>query len=238
MRKLSLVLVLGLGAAALLGVLSAQDKGGPEWSLNATLIEACSCPQFCQCFFNTKPAGGHGHEGMEHFCRFNIAYQVNSGSFGEVKLDGIRFWVAGDLGSDFSEGKMEWAMLHFDPSVTPQQREGVATILGHVYPVEWASFGVGDDAAMEWKAAGTHAEARLGGGKMGEIVINRAPGMTEGPVVVKNLKYWGVPRNEGFVMMPNEIEAYRAGDKPFEFNGTTGFMITIDINSKDVASKG
>ena len=73
---------------------------------------------------------------------------------------------------------------------------------------------------------------------MGEIVINRAPGMTEGPVVVKNLKYWGVPRNEGFVMMPNELEAYRAGDKPFEFNGTTGFMITIDINSKDVASKG
>ena len=83
MRKLSLVLALGLGAVALLGVLSAQDKGGSEWSLNATLIEACSCPQFCQCFFNTKPAasGGHGsgHEGMEHFCRFNIAYQVNSG---------------------------------------------------------------------------------------------------------------------------------------------------------------
>ena len=122
MRKLFLVLVLGLGAAALLGVLSAQDKGGPEWSLNATLIEACSCPHFCQCFFNTKPAGGHGHGSMEHFCRFNIAYQVNSGSFGEVKLDRIRFWVAGDLGSDFSEGKMDWAMLHFDPSVTPQQR--------------------------------------------------------------------------------------------------------------------
>ena len=242
MRKLSLVLVLGLGAAALLGVLSAQDKGGSDWSLTATLIEACSCPQFCQCFFNTRPAasGGHGngHEDMEHFCRFNIAYQVDSGSFGEVKLDGILFWIAGDLGGDFSEGKMDWAMLHFDPSVTPQQREGVAAILGHVYPVEWASFGVGDDAAMEWKADGDHAEARLGGGKMGEIVLNRAPGMTDGPVVVKNLKYWGVPRNEGFVMMPNEVEAYRVGDKAFEFNGSTGFMITIDINSKDVASKG
>ena len=237
MRKLSFVLALGLLVAALLGAPSAQDKPSPAWSLNATLIEACSCPQFCQCFFNTKPAG-HGHEGMEHFCRFNTAYQVNSGSFGEVRLDGIRFWIAGDLGGDFSKGKMDWAMLHFDPSVTPQQREGVATILGHVYPVEWASFGVGDDAAMEWKAAGTHAEARMGGGKMGEIVINRAPGMTEGPVVVKNLKYWGVPRNEGFVMMPNAVEAYRVGDKSFEFNGTTGFMITIDINAKDAASKG
>jgi hypothetical protein len=30
------------------------------------------------------------------------------------------------------------------------------------------------------------------------------------------------------------VEAYRSGDKPFEFKGTNGFMITIDINSKDI----
>jgi hypothetical protein len=29
----------------------------------------------------------------------------------------------------------------------------------------------------------------------------------------------------------------RVGDKPYEFKGTNGFMITVDINSKDVASK-
>jgi hypothetical protein len=38
-------------------------------------------------------------------------------------------------------------------------------------------------------------------------------------------------------MMPNEVEAYRAGDKPFEFKGTNGFMITLDISSKDIAVK-
>jgi hypothetical protein len=35
--------------------------------------------------------------------------------------------------------------------------------------------------------------------------------------------------------MPNEVEAYRAGAKPFEYKGTNGFMITFDIASKDVA---
>jgi len=30
---------------------------GPSWSMNATIIEACSCPMFCQCYFSTKPAG-------------------------------------------------------------------------------------------------------------------------------------------------------------------------------------
>ena len=42
----------------------------------------------------------------------------------------------------------------------------------------------------------------------------------------------GAPRNDGFVMMKNEVEAYRLGDKAFEFKGTNGFMITLDIDSK------
>ena len=34
--------------------------------------------------------------------------------------------------------------------------------------------------------------------------------------------------------MPSEIEAYRARDKAFDFKGTNGYMITIDMTSKDV----
>ena len=29
----------------------------PSWAMNATVIEACSCPMFCQCYFNAEPAG-------------------------------------------------------------------------------------------------------------------------------------------------------------------------------------
>ena len=56
------------------------------------------------------------------------------------------------------------------------------------------------------------------------------------PVVIHNLAYWGAPRNDGFVMMPNEVEAYRVGPKAYEFKGTNGFMINIDMNSNDVAA--
>ena len=224
----------------------AADKPASEWAMNATIIEACSCPMFCQCYFNTKPAGhaghgehaGHGdHGGGDHFCRFNNAFKVNRGHAGTVKLDGAKFWVAGDLGGDFSQGKMDWAALTFDPAVKPEQREAIKTILGHLYPVKWNSFTVANDAPMEWKATKDKAEARLDGGKTAEVVLKKFDGMTAEPVVMKNLKYWGAPRNDGFVMMPNEVEAYRVGDKPFEFKGTNGFMITLDINSKDVAVK-
>lgn len=87
---------------------------------------------------------------------------------------------------------------------------------------------------MEWNATKERAEARIDGGKTAEVILRRFPGMSNEPIVIQNLKYWGAPRNEGFIMMPNEVEAYRAGDKPFEYKGTNGFMITLDISSKDV----
>jgi hypothetical protein len=33
--------------------------------------------------------------------------------------------------------------------------------------------------------------------------------------------------------MPNVVEALRVGEKAYEFKGSNGFMITIDLNSKD-----
>lgn len=213
-----------------------------DWDFNATIIEACSCPMFCQCYFNMQPASHHGHAGggSEHFCKFNNAFKVNKGQAGGVKLDGAKFWVAGDLGGDFSKGQMDWAVLTFDPSVTKEQRDAIGRILGHVYPVKWNSFTVAKDADMEWKAEATSAHAQLGGGKVAEVALRhpQASAMGDGPIVIKNLKYFGVPRNEGFIMMPNEIETYRLGDKAFEFKGTNGFMITIDIASRDMPATG
>jgi hypothetical protein len=226
---------LGVGLAAT-GWAGDPAPAADDWHMNASIIEACSCPMFCQCYFNTAPAGHHEHSGeTSHYCRFNNAFQVNKGHYGATDLAGARFWVAGDLGGDFSKGQMDWAALHFDPAVTAAQRAGIGKIVGYVYPVKWNSFAMGEDAAMEWKASKDRAEARMDGGKKGEVVLNRFKGDTDEPVVIHNLHYWGVPRNEGFVLMPNEVEAYRAGAKPFEYKGTNGFMITFDIASKDVA---
>lgn len=220
------------------GTLRTSAGENPEWAMNATLIEACSCDMFCPCYFNPEPTEHAGHEGHDsgHFCRFNNAFQVNKGHFGDVSLDGIKFWVAGDLGGDFSEGKMDWAVLTFDRQVSEKQREGVLAVLPHLYPVEWNSFTVAEDAAMKWQAGKDRSVATLDDGKTAEVVLKPFRGMTDDPVVIHNLPYWGAPRNDGFVMMPNEVEAYRAGERPFEYGGGNGFMITVDINSSDVSA--
>ena len=42
------------------------------------------------------------------------------------------------------------------------------------------------------------------------------------------------PRNNGFAMMPNEFGTYKKGLKAYEFRGKNGFMLTLDMTSKDL----
>src|SRR5687768_1531497 len=84
------------GVDAHFGSAFAQVPGKPApaaWSMNATIIEACTCTMFCPCYFSTVPSA-HGHGPMaEHYCRFNMGYRVNRGTFKGVSLNGIKFWV-------------------------------------------------------------------------------------------------------------------------------------------------
>jgi hypothetical protein len=230
-------------AVVFLGFTATQmaSSQNPAWSMNATVIEACTCPMFCQCYFDSKPAAHHQHDGKNtHFCRFNNAYRINRGNFGPTKLDGAKFWISGDLGGDFSTGQMDWAVVTFDKAMSKAQRDGVAAISGHLFPVKWNSLSTAEGSIDKWEYTKDAAVATLDGGKTAEVRLRRQEGNANiaEPPVIKNLRYWGAPRNDGFVLMPNVVQAYRVGPKAYESKGTNGFMLTLDINSKDVAKTG
>ena len=97
----------------------------------------------------------------------------------------------------------------------------------------------GPDAKIDWKVEGVRAEARLDGGNAAEMVLTRNHGATgEGTTIIKNMPYFAATRNDGFNILPVEFLAYRHGPRPapFEFRGTSGWTITIDMNAKDVVA--
>jgi hypothetical protein len=160
---------------------------------------------------------------------------VNRGTYGDTKLDGAKFWVSGDLGGDFATGQTDWAVVTFDKATSNEQRDALAAILSHVYPVKWGSLKTAE-GNIRWAAARDSAHATIDGGKTAEVKLKRFAGeAADKPVVIRNLKYFGATHNDGFIMMPNEVEAYRVGDKPYEFKGTNGFMITIEADSPAAA---
>ena len=241
MRTLALACVVALASTSVANAAATKSAAAPEWKMNATVIEACSCPMFCTCYFGSgAPAAHHDMKSMgeEHFCRFNNAYKVNKGAYKDTKLDGAKFWVAGDLGGDFSKGQMDWAVVTFDKATSQAQRDGIVAILGSLFPVKWNSLttGVGDIA---WNATKDEAHATLDGGKTAEVSLKKG-GFGEGGQipVIKGLQYWGADHNDGFVLMPNTVEAWRTGDKQYEFKDTNGFMMTLDIAAKPAAGAG
>lgn len=218
-----------------------------EWSLNVDVLESCSCPVFCQCFFTDKPpaseiTGPGNMSGMQHVCRFIQAYRVNTGHSGSVGLDGVRFWFAGDAGDDFDKPKLEWAMLTFDSGMSREQRDALLGVLRHLHwyrPDRWKSYSIGEDAPIEWSADEHGAHATLGGGAIAEIALSTMVGQHHQPVTVSNLPYFGYPRNTGFTLMPSTVLAYRRGARAFEYKdkGTNGLLTTLDMNARDFAGK-
>ena len=210
-------------------------KEGPvEWAMNATIIDGCSCRMLCPCIFGSPATVGsdatHQHAGHRS-CYFNAAFRVNQGHHGIVKLDGLKFWFAGD------KGDAKIVELTFEPSATSDQRAAIRVFLSHFLPVKWTSLTEGPDAKIDWKAEAVRAEARLDGGTAADVVLTRYAGATgDGTTVIRNMSYFAAIRNDGFNILPVEHIAYRRGPRPapFEFKGTSGWTITIDMNSKDV----
>ena len=85
--------------------------------------------------------------------------------------------------------------------------------------MKWKSFQTAEGDIDTWTFDKDQAHATLNGGKTAEIKLKRFQGMTDEPAVLKNVKYWGTPRNDGFVMMPNELETYKEGPKRLRIQG-------------------
>jgi hypothetical protein len=235
---LVVTLCLGDPATMLVHAVDAQPparKASTDWAVNATIIDGCSCRMLCPCIFGSPAtvgsAASHEHAGHRS-CYFNQAFRVNNGHYGTVKLDGLKFWFAGD------KGDAKTVELTFEPGATREQRVAIRAFLSHFLPVKWTSFTEGPDAKIDFRAEAVRAEAKLDEGKAAEVLLTRNPGATgDGTTVIKNMSYFGSARNDGFNILPVKFIAYRREKPaPFEFRGTSGWTITIDMNSKDVVA--
>lgn len=173
--------------ASAFSMAEAVNARDPSWALDATTIEACSCAMFYTCYCSAAP-GGHVHGPMvDHGCRFYLANKVNTGHFGALRLDGVKFWLTADFGVDRSKGA-NWAEIRFEPAVTKQQRHVITQIVPSAYAVRGQSCAVGSDVQIEWRATSEFAEAKINIGTPEELVLRRNPGTAENRVVTSSAR--------------------------------------------------
>jgi hypothetical protein len=208
-----------MAAATILG--ASGSLPAKTWSIKADYIEGCSCSLFCSCYYNTSPEGGM-------MCEFNNAVKIESAHVGEVKLDGKKFWISGDLGGDFTKG-MKSAIITFEPGTTKPEKEAIVFLIGKIYPVTWASVNM-DEAPITWERNGQNGHAKLG--DKGEIRLEGAKGADGKPMIINNLKYWGAQKNNGFELAYS-THRYKGFGHDYKLARKNGFFIHIESSGTD-----
>ncbi len=208
-----------------------QPPPGPRLTVELDLIEACSCPLFCQCFLGRMPAKQDAAGNC--YCRFNTAFRVVRGRWGETSLDGAKFWVAGDLGACTTQER-EWAVLVFDQETSPAQRQGIRAFVDRLYPFPWRSLET-TEAEIGWEASEDGASASLDGGLTGGLDLTLLPAARDPgrPVLLENLPYMRTQSNDGFHLMPCRRAWFRAGNAPFEIGDCNGFRIRVRMDTDE-----
>ena len=91
----------------------------PKWHLKAEYVETCNCDFGCPCNFSGFPTYG--------FCRALVLHSITSGSYGDVKIDGIDVIFAVSWPKAIHEGNGT-CQLFISKHATQQQRDAILMI--------------------------------------------------------------------------------------------------------------
>ena len=200
-------------------LLIASKSAEPSGRVTAEYVEACSCHLFCPCYFNKHA--------QTPYCEFNMVVNVRRGESGGTDLAGAKYWLTGDLGDSWgTEKKGKWVVVSFDPATTKAQRDALAPIILKTYGLEWGEMKV-QEAPIEISRTGDIAEAKLGGGQMAHMKLQREPGADGKGVTLKNVNYFGARSNEGFELYKSLDHSANVAGHKFSYSDRNAFLITI-----------
>jgi hypothetical protein len=97
-----------------------QQEQIPSWYMKADYVETCNCDFGCPCNFNGFPTYG--------YCRALILYHIQSGSFGDVKLEGLEAIVAVSWPKAIHEGNGTF-QLFITKTADQSQRQALVNII-------------------------------------------------------------------------------------------------------------
>lgn len=92
-----------------------------SWQVEGTYMESCSCEAICPCIVLSTPTKGD--------CRALVAWQIDKGHDGGVKLDGLNMALLVHSPGKMHETKWK-AAIYVDSRAAPPQRESLLRIFG------------------------------------------------------------------------------------------------------------
>ncbi|HRQ48027.1 MAG TPA: DUF1326 domain-containing protein [Rhodocyclaceae bacterium] len=195
-----------------------------EWKLTGEYLESCSCKGACPCLFLGLPT--------EESCAALVGWHIDSGSFGDIRLDGLNVAVALDSPGHMAEGNWK-VVLYLDAAADDAQREALAQIFsGQVggHPALLGSF-IGEVLGVErapitYVATGRERSLSIGGGDS-EALIEAIEGQGGATVTIGNHPMAVAPGHPLAVAKSKSLR-HRAHGLDFELQDRMAFFSPFD----------
>lgn len=100
------------------------------WEIHGRELGNCNCDYACPCQFNSLPNDGT--------CQAAVGYEVETGFYGDVKLDGLRMAATYKWPGAVHEGNGEMQLI-IDERATPEQRTALERIMNGEDTEEFAT---------------------------------------------------------------------------------------------------
>ncbi len=93
------------------------------WKIAGEYMESCNCDYLCPCIF-TNPQGPVTYD----HCTALLIFRVDQGSYGDTRLDGLKFALVIQSGKVMADGDWIFAGV-VDEAADADQRQALATIV-------------------------------------------------------------------------------------------------------------
>jgi hypothetical protein len=218
--KETLKTILTLIAAAL-GVIQTPTRAAeePAWALEGKMISADSCSVGCPCILGEPPTHGQ--------CQFLALWQVVNGRYGDVKLDGVKFGIAGEfLRKVIGEmPKNTFVAYYIDSSASAEQREALRKLFtgpsfaASGQATEVKELAINFDNLDAFGQVGKPVSATVG--EIATVKVTPIAGGTDPtkPMAVENEAEAGF---KWTALGKTSNSFYRSAGKDYKFDGTSG----------------
>jgi hypothetical protein len=94
-----------------------------QWTMLGEYMESCNCDYLCPCVY-TNPQGPVTYD----HCTAALVFRIDSGSYGDTKLDGLKFALVIRSGKVMADGNWVFAGV-VDERANDAQRQALAAIV-------------------------------------------------------------------------------------------------------------
>jgi hypothetical protein len=215
----SLKTILALIAAVGLIQTAARAAEEAAWSLEGKMISADSCGPDCHCIIGGPPDGG--------LCKFLALCQADNGQYEGVRLDGVKFGLAGEFALKVvgQPIKHTFVAYYIDSGASADQKEALRKLFtGPSFAAQGQAAEV-KEVAINFEnldafgQVGKKVSATVG--ELGKVEVTPIPGGTDPtkPLAVDNEAEPGL---KWTALGKTSNSFYHSAGKDYKFEGTSG----------------